>query len=151
MRHRVYGKKLGLNKDQRTALFKSLVQSLLLSESIETTEAKAKAVKGLVDKLINQAKSPATRRLVHQFIISKSLSEKLIKDIAPRFKDRNSGYTTVVKVGKRVGDSANIVRMSLVEEKSIVIPSKARNLKMKPADSSVKPQNDKKRRVTKTK
>ncbi len=123
MRHRVYGKKLGLNKDQRTALFKSLVQALFISESIETTEAKAKAVKGLVDKLINQAKSPATRRLVHQFIVSKSLSEKLIKDIAPRFKDRNSGYTTLVKVGKRIGDSANIVRMSLIEGPVEEIPS----------------------------
>lgn len=130
MRHRVYGKKLGRGKDTRQALFKSLVQALISAESIETTEAKAKSIKGLADRLINQAKSPSTRRLIRQFVTSKEISEKLVKDIAPRFKNRNSGYTSIVKLGKRVGDNANIVRMSLIEEKSAVIPSKARNLKI---------------------
>ena len=115
MRHRVYGRHFGRNKDERTALFKALVQSLFVTESIETTQAKAKSIKGLVDKLINQAKSPATRRLIQQFIVSKEVSGKLIKDIAPRFKDRNSGYTSIVKVGRRAGDGADMVRMSLIE------------------------------------
>lgn len=115
MRHRVYGRHFGRNKDERTALFKTLVQSLFVTESIQTTQAKAKSIKGLVDKLINQAKSPATRRLIHQFIISKEISGKLIKDIAPRFKGRTSGYTSIIKVGKRAGDGADMVRMSLIE------------------------------------
>ncbi len=115
MRHRVYGRHFGRNKDERTALFKTLVQSLFVRESIQTTQAKAKSIKGLVDKLINQAKSPATRRLIQQFIVSKEISGKLIKDIAPRFKDRNSGYTSIVKVGRRAGDGADMVRMSLIE------------------------------------
>ena len=114
MRHRVYGKHLGRDKNQRTALFKSLVQSLVLSESIQTTEAKAKAVKGLVDKIITQAKSPTTRRLVSQFLIKKEVSEKLIKTLLPRLQGRNSGYTSVVKLGRRAGDGAMVVKMSLL-------------------------------------
>ncbi len=116
MRHSVYGKHLGRDKNQRTALFKSLVQSLFLYENIETTEAKAKAIKGLVDKLITQAKSPTSRSKVSQFLIQKQVSEKLIKDIAPRFKTRVSGYTTMTRLGKRLGDGATMVRMSLVEK-----------------------------------
>ena len=117
MRHRVYGRHLGRNKDTRTALFKSLVQSLFISESIETSEAKAKAIKGLVDKLITSAKSPATRRLVSQFLTNKEIFDKLIKDIVPRFKSRNSGYTSIIRLGKRAGDNTDIVRMSLIETK----------------------------------
>ena len=114
MRHNVYGAHLGRDKNQRTALFKSLVQSLILFESIETTESKAKAVKGLVDKIINQAKSPSTQRLVSQFLVAKNTQAKLIKDLLPRLKDRTSGYTTMVKLGQRQGDGAMMVKMSLL-------------------------------------
>lgn len=120
MRHKVYGKHLGRNKNERTALFKNLVQSLILSESIETTEAKAKAIKGLVDKIITQAKSPTTRRLVSQFLVSKKTQDKLIKEILPRLSGRTSGYTSTVRMGKRLGDNALIVKMSLLlEEKKV--------------------------------
>ena len=117
MRHNVYGKHLSRDKNERTALFRSLVRSLILSEKIQTTEAKAKAIKGLVDKIINQAKTPATKRLVSQFVIDKKAAEKLIKEIAPKLSNRNSGYTTVVKLGRRLGDGAMMVQMSLVEGK----------------------------------
>lgn len=116
MRHRVYGKKLGRSKNGRTALFKSLVQALIISEKIETTQARAKAIKGLVDQLINQAKSPSTRRLVSQFLTTKSISDKLIKDLTPRLKSRNSGYTSVIKMGKRLGDGSEMVQMKLLLE-----------------------------------
>ena len=115
MRHKVYGKHLGRNRNQRQALFKGLVQSLLLEESIQTTESKAKAVKGLVDKIINQAKSANTRRLVAQFVQNPKAQEKLVKDVSKRFTSRNSGYTSIVKMGRRLGDGAMVVRMSLVE------------------------------------
>lgn len=116
MRHKVYGKHLGRNKNERTALFKNLVQSLILSESIETTEAKAKAIKGLIDKIITQAKSPSTRRLVSQFLVSKKTQDKLIKEILPRLSTRTSGYTSTVRMAKRLGDNALIVKMSLILE-----------------------------------
>lgn len=116
MRHRVYGRHLGRNKDERTALFKALVQSLFVRESIETTQAKAKSIKGLVDKLINQAKLPSSRRLVSQFL-TPEIAEKLVKETLPGLSKRSSGYTSVVKMGRRVGDNTMLVRMKLLVEK----------------------------------
>jgi large subunit ribosomal protein L17 len=114
VRHRVYGKKLGRTKNQRTALFKNLVQSLLIHEKIQTTETKAKAIKGLIDKIINQAKTESTRRLVSQFLVSKKTQERLITELLPRLSGRNSGYTSTVKIGQRLGDGAMLVSMSLL-------------------------------------
>lgn len=114
MRHRVYGKHLGRDKDQRTALFKSLVRSLILEESIKTTQPKAKAVKGLVDKIITQAKSETSKRMVSQFLVHKNVTDKLDKDLLPRLKSRTSGYTSMVKLGARLGDGAMMVKLSLI-------------------------------------
>lgn len=115
MKHRVYGKHLGRSKNERTALFKNLIRSLFLNEQIQTTQAKAKAIKGLVDELINKAKSKNRRDSVVQFLTNKKVTEKLITDIAERFSDRNSGYTSLIKLKSRLGDSAKLVKMSLVE------------------------------------
>lgn len=133
MRHSVYGKHLGRNKNERTALFKSLVQDLLIHSSIETTETKAKAVKGLVDKIINQAKSKESRRLLQSFLTNKSLREKLIKEVVPNLKDRNSGYTSVVKLGLRKGDNAMMVRMSLLTEEVKVKSEESKNVMLEGA------------------
>lgn len=130
MRHRVYGKHLGRDKDQRTALFKSLVRSLILEETIKTTQPKAKAVKGLIDKIINQAKSETSKRLVSQFLIHKSVTEKLSKEILPRVKSRTSGYTSLVKIGPRLGDGAMIVKLSLILD-AIKEPKKSEEKKVK--------------------
>lgn len=91
MRHRVYGKKLGRNKDERSALFKGLVQQLLLHGTITTSKARAKAIKGLVDKTINLTKNKGTRK---------------------------SGYTQLVRLGTRLGDQTMMVKMSLKEVKT---------------------------------
>lgn len=123
MRHRVYGKHLSRDKNQRAALFKGLVSSLFLHGFIETTDTKAKAIKGLVDKVINQAKNKQTRLL--SSLLSKQVEEKLVKEIAPALKDRNSGYTSIVKLGRRVGDGAMKVRMSLLADISKGLPQKA--------------------------
>lgn len=114
MRHKVYGKHLSRDKDQRTALFKSLVRSLILEESIQTTAPKAKAIKGLFDKIITQAKSPTSKRLVSQFLIHKPVLDKLNNEILPKFSSRTSGYTSMVRIGPRLGDGAMIVKMSLI-------------------------------------
>lgn len=118
MRHRVYGKHLGRDKDQRTALFKSLVRSLFLEGSIKTTQPKAKAVKGLVDKIITQAKSDTSKRLVAQFLTHKTVLDKLNNDILPRLASRTSGYTSMIKIGPRLGDGAMVVKMSLMLDES---------------------------------
>ena len=124
MRHRVYGKHLSRDKNQREALYKSLVGALFLNGSIETTQTKAKAVKGVVDKIITQAKSPSTQRLISSFLINKQVQEKLVKEIAPALKDRNSGYTSIVKLGVRPGDGAMVVRMSLLGDIKKGLPEK---------------------------
>lgn len=116
MRHKVYGRRLGRNKNQRTALFKSLVQALFLHGSIETSQSKAKAIKGLVDKIINQAKDPRTRRLLQTFLVKKEVRERLVKEIVPALKNRTSGYSSLIRLGPRQGDSAMMVRMSLLTE-----------------------------------
>ena len=116
MRHNVYGKKLSRNKNERTGLFKNLVQSLVQHEKIETTEAKAKAIKGLIDKIINQAKTPSTRRLVSQFLIQKKTQEKLFNELLPRLVTRTSGYTSTVKMGRRLGDGTMMVQIRLLVE-----------------------------------
>lgn len=140
MKHSVYGKHLGRTTNERTQLFRNLVRSLILHESINTTESKAKAIKGLVDKLVTQAKTPATRRLVSQFLVEKSVSDKLVKDIAPRLSGRKSGYTSVVKLGRRLGDGTVMVQMRLlVEESKSQKESKSQSKK---ADSTLNAQND---------
>ncbi len=115
MRHNVYGRHLGRTKNERTALFKNLIQSLILSEQIKTTEAKAKAIKGLVDKIINKAKKNKDQTLVSDYVLNKEASKKLFSDLTSRFKDRTSGYTTMVKLGKRQGDNSMQVALSFVE------------------------------------
>jgi large subunit ribosomal protein L17 len=133
VRHRVYGKHLSRDKNQRTALFKSLVGSLFIHGHIETTETKAKAVKGLVDKIINQAKSKDTQRLVTAYLVNKQIQEKLIKEIVPVLKDRNSGYTSIVKLGNRLGDGAMVVRMQLLGEVINGLPEKKAKVEPKEA------------------
>lgn len=133
MRHRVYGKHLGRDKDQRRNLFKSLVQSLLTHGTIQTSEIKAKAIKGLVDKVINSAKSnPQAGKLVQSFLFDKYLRERLVKEIVPKLGSRTSGYTSTVRVGTRLGDQTMMVRMSLIgaeELKPIVKEKPAKKAK----------------------
>jgi len=113
VRHRVYGKKLGRTKNERTALFKSLVQELLLHGTITTSEAKAKAVRGLFDKIINLAKSKNTQRLLSQYL-SPVLQERLVKEVAPKLDNRTSGYTSMIRMGVRQGDRTTVVKMSII-------------------------------------
>ncbi|OGE71192.1 50S ribosomal protein L17 [Candidatus Daviesbacteria bacterium RIFOXYD1_FULL_41_10] len=117
MKHNVYGKHLGRNKNQRQALFRGLVRSLFLQESITTTEAKAAAIKGLVDKLIAKARngSNASKNVIFSALPQKEVSDKLLKSIAPRYGTRVSGFTNSVKLGIRHGDGAMMVKMSLME------------------------------------
>lgn len=116
MKHNVYGRHLSRTIQERTALFKNLIQSLILEERIKTTEAKAKAIKGLIDKIINKAKKSKDRLRVSEFVIKKEATEKLYSDLISRFKGRTSGYTRIVKLGRRQGDNSMQVVLSLVEE-----------------------------------
>jgi large subunit ribosomal protein L17 len=115
MRHSVFGKQLNRDTGQRQALLKGLAGALIRSEAIETTEAKAKAAQGLIEKLINKAKTASLTNIRHieSVITDKALVQKLVQEIAPRYKNRSGGYLKLIKLGTRTGDNAPIVRMEL--------------------------------------
>ncbi len=119
MPHNVYGAKLSRDTNQRQALLKGLAGALIRSESIETTEAKAKAAKDLIEKLITQARRASLNdiRQIEAIVIDKDLVNKLVHDIAPRFAKRSGGYLRLIKTGFRVGDNAPLVRMELTVKK----------------------------------
>ncbi len=116
MRHRKKGRQLGRQTKHRRALFRNLVTSLLDHERIETTEAKAKEIRGFADRMITLGKEgtlPARRRALG-FLRSKTVVSKLFSDVAGRFKDRQGGYTRIVKTRRRVGDAGELVAIELV-------------------------------------
>ncbi len=116
MRHREKGRQLGRNTKHRWALYRSLVTSLLEHERIETTEAKAKEIRGFTDRMITLGKEgglPARRRAL-SFLRSKDVVSKLFSDVAGRFRERNGGYTRIIKTRRRVGDAAEMVAIELV-------------------------------------
>lgn len=141
MRHRVYGKKLGRNVRERTALFRSLVQGLLIHGTIQTSQTKAQAIKGLVDKVINLAKNKNTHHLLKSFLAQDQLAERLIKEVAPKLSDRTSGYTTVVKLGNRAGDNAMVVKMSLIGSEKMEPIKKEKNVKTQSSNVKSESQN----------
>lgn len=102
MRHRVYGKHLGRDKDERDTLFKGLIHALFSHGTIRTSQVKAKAIKGMIDKVINSAKD----KKIYNF--------GLTKDTVARLGNRTSGYTSLVKLGTRPGDQTMMVKMSLI-------------------------------------
>jgi len=118
MRHRVFGKKLNRNYNQRRALFRSLIISLVKNGKIKTTKAKAEAIKPFVDKIVTKVKkgTVSAGRWVFAEIPNKEIAKKLFKEISPMFSGRNSGFTRIIKLGKREGDKAEMVILEWVEE-----------------------------------
>lgn len=125
MRHRVAGYKLSRSKDDRAALRRNLVKQLFEHERIQTTRAKAEAVRGQAERLItlakrgNQAgdaKMVHARRLAAARLSDAQAVQKLFDDIAPRYENRPGGYTRIIKLGQRKGDAADIVILELVED-----------------------------------
>jgi len=120
MRHRIAGRGLGRDTAQRRALFRSLVTELFRHERIETTEAKAKAVRGNAEKLITLAKRGDlhARRIAAKTILDPKVTRQLFETLGPRYKERPGGYTRLFKVGPRLGDAAPVVIMELVDRES---------------------------------
>lgn len=121
MKKHVFGRKLKRDINERKALFKGLMSSLVLHEKIETTESKAKAIKGEVDKLVTKVKKDGilARKLLSAKLSPEAL-EKMIKDIAPRFNKRQGGYTKMVRLGKRFGDDATMVLLEWTEQRPVL-------------------------------
>jgi large subunit ribosomal protein L17 len=117
MAHRIDGRKLSRKTGPRMALFKNLTVSVLRYERVKTTEAKAKEVQGRVERAITVAKQgdlAARRRIVSEFPNEPLVVTKLFDEIAPKYADRTSGYTRIVKIGQRSGDAAEMVQIELV-------------------------------------
>ncbi|MCA1899623.1 MAG: 50S ribosomal protein L17 [Chloroflexi bacterium] len=125
MRHSVAGYILGRTKGARIALRRNLIKQLFIHERIKTTQAKAAAIRGDAERLITLARNSANgtdaqkmnaRRLAAEKLGDNQLIKRLFDEIAPRFANRPGGYTRVMKLGPRQGDSAEMVILELVEE-----------------------------------
>ena len=117
MRHKIAGRNLSRSTEHRWALDRNQVTALLDHEKVTTTEAKAKEVRSLAEKMITLAKdgSLASRREALAFVTDKTVVDKLFAQIAPSYADRSGGYTRLLKLGPRPGDSAPMVQIELVK------------------------------------
>jgi large subunit ribosomal protein L17 len=120
MRHRNSGRQLSRNASHRHALMRNMATSLLRHETIRTTVPKAKELRRVVEPLITLAKidSLGKRRLAFSRLRDDAIVEKLFSDLGPRFKARAGGYTRILKMEPRPGDSADMALMQLVEAAS---------------------------------
>jgi len=131
MRHQRAGKKLGRDSAQRRALYAGLAGQLIEHGRIRTTEAKAKAVKPIAEQMITLGRRGDlhARRQALAFLRSQDVVHKLFSDVGPRFADRPGGYSRIVKLGPRPGDSAQMVYLELVdyvpEAQPVVAPAAA--------------------------
>lgn len=118
MRHRVKAKHFNRDTKGRKAMFKNLLSALFEHGAIETTEPKAKAIKRLADKIIGKA-MPGTltaRRILERFFGSKRVVNQVVDAVAPAMKDRTSGFTRIVRLGRRRGDDSTMVKVELVKQ-----------------------------------
>ena len=125
MRHSVSGYRLGRTSGARLALRRNLIKQFFIHERIQTTRAKAAAIRGDAERMITIARNSAqasdaekvnARRLVASKLGDNQVIKRLFDEIAPRFANRPGGYTRVLKLGPRMGDSAEMVILELVEE-----------------------------------
>lgn len=121
MRHRKAGRKFNRNSPQRKALKKGLAISIIEHESIKTTLAKAKEIRGFLEPLVTLAKenTVANQRLAYARLQSKEAVAKLFDELGPRFKNRPGGYLRVVKRGLRPGDKSPAAQIEFVKEENI--------------------------------
>ena len=135
MRHLNAGRKLNRSAAHRRALFRNLVTALFERERIRTTDAKAKEVRRLAERMITLGKdgSLAARRRALSYIQKRAVVAKLFGDIAPRFKERAGGYTRIIKIGIRHGDAAAMSMLQLTTLAEDVEAAKAGEKKKKPA------------------
>jgi len=117
MRHKLAGRRLGRPSAHRRALYRNLVTDLLGYEKVITTEAKAKEVRSLAEKMITLGKEGGlhSRRQVLAFVFDKKVVDKVFDELAPRYAERPGGYTRITKLAPRLGDKAAMVQLELVK------------------------------------
>jgi large subunit ribosomal protein L17 len=147
MKHAVKGKQLNRDIGSRRSLFKNLMLALIKYGQINTTEAKAKAMRTSFEKLITKARvgSVQYRRLIDEVLNQHSAVNRLVDEIAPAMK-RTSGFTRITKLGPRRGDAADMVRLEIIDWKpKVVVPvKKATKVKAKVVETTHIPKVDEK-------
>lgn len=116
MKHRKKGKILGRPKASREALLRNLAAQVILYEKVRTTEAKAKAVRPLVEKVITVGRKPtlSSRRKLLRFFYTENPVKKILEVLGPRYEKRSGGYTRIMKLGHRKHDGADMAQIELV-------------------------------------
>ncbi len=116
MRHLKSGKKFGRSPAHRRSLFRNQTTDFLRHEKLVTTEAKAKRIRSLAERMITLGKGGALhqRRQAAAYLFDTTVVKKVFDELAPRYKDRPGGYTRIVKLGPRSGDNADVVQLELV-------------------------------------
>ncbi|HEX2329618.1 MAG TPA: 50S ribosomal protein L17 [Candidatus Angelobacter sp.] len=133
MRHRGAVKKLGRNTSHRRALLRNLVTSLILEERLETTPAKAKAMRPHVEKMITLGKrgDVAARRLALGYLMTREAVDRLFDTVAPRFGDRNGGYLRIIHKGWRTGDGAETCFIELLGSEKVIEAKRAKRAEVR--------------------
>lgn len=132
--------KLGRKKAFRQIMLRNLATSLVLYESIETTEGKAKLVRSKIDTLLKKAlkEGISSKRLIYSFLLDKNAAKKLFSELVPRYEKRTSGLVNIIRLGSRLGDNANIVRLELADKKKFVESKISETKGILPASKSKK-------------
>jgi large subunit ribosomal protein L17 len=140
MRHSVFGRKFSRTKNERRRLLQGLVRDLLIRGTIKTSLPKAKAAQPMIEKLITKAKSGSQASLnqIEKVLASKDIENSLLADAKTRFANRNSGFTRIVHLGKRLGDATEEVLFQIVDERVKVEVVKPKVEEKKPVKKTVK-------------
>ena len=127
-------RKLGRKKSNKEHLLRNLATSLVLYETIDTTEAKAKEAKSYLERIIarNKTNDLAAKREIFAKLFDKKAAQKLINELYPRYKERNSGFIRSFRLGNRLGDNAPMMRLELVDKKVFVEEKSKIDKKVKP-------------------
>jgi large subunit ribosomal protein L17 len=129
MRHQKTGRKLGRNSSHRKAMFKNMVTSLFIHQQIETTDAKAKEIRGFAEKMITLAKRGDlhARRQALAFMMDKKVTHRLFDELQDKYHDRQGGYIRIIKKGIRKGDGAPTSIIQLVHSDKEIKKNKSKN------------------------
>jgi large subunit ribosomal protein L17 len=128
MRHGNKVNNLGRTASHRKAMLSNMASSLILHKRINTTVAKAKALRGYVEPLLTKSKTDSThnRRIVFSYLQNKEIVSELFRDVAPKIANRNGGYTRIIRTGYRLGDNAEMCIIELVDFNEIYTNEKAK-------------------------
>ncbi len=132
MRHKVRGRKFGRERDHRRLLMRNLVSSLVEHGRINTTQTKAKELRGLAERLITYGKKDTVhhRRLAYKVLQNRDLVKKVFDELAPRYQSTEGGYTRVLKNGYRKGDCAPMAIIEFVQKEE-TLEKKEKKIKTK--------------------